>query len=112
MLVRIVGDPLHDAVSSTPSGYAFCPKCGERIADYWRQKLSPDPMSPNGCWLLRELHQMLPTTTNAHAYGGSSGLSPVLYSSVCPACWTHHQTLVVDRMRTLKENIPRMFLLS
>ncbi|KAF7369741.1 hypothetical protein MVEN_00305800 [Mycena venus] len=55
-LVRIVIDPLTEP---NCVNNASCGQCAARRAEYWRTRLAPDPKSPWGTWLVRELEQML-----------------------------------------------------
>ncbi|KZT19566.1 hypothetical protein NEOLEDRAFT_1077529 [Neolentinus lepideus HHB14362 ss-1] len=94
-LVQIVIDPLSRADEQPPS---FCVACVPHLERYWREKLAPDPMSPYGSWLLRDLLAM----------ARESGHTPLL-QTVCADCKILHYSLLYDRMRTLKRSIPRLF---
>lgn len=84
-----------------PQASLICCTCRPRIEHFWRLKLAPNPMSPWGCWLLRELRQMTPEEDSTQR------------SAVwCADCTFQHHCLVWDRMRSLKKAIPTFFLLG
>ncbi|KIM89819.1 hypothetical protein PILCRDRAFT_197052 [Piloderma croceum F 1598] len=91
ILVRCIINPLGDAL--------VCSTCRPLIERFWRTKLAPDPMSPWGCWLLRELQQMTPGDAQ-------------YYANWCANCAFQHHCAVWDQLRRLKETIPRLFLLT
>lgn len=92
-LIRCTIDPLGDAL--------VCSTCRPIIERFWRTKLSPNPSLPWGCWLLRDLRQMTP-----------EGDVSQYYSSWCADCAFQHHCVVWDRLRCLKDAIPRLFLLG
>ncbi|EPQ55617.1 hypothetical protein GLOTRDRAFT_40766 [Gloeophyllum trabeum ATCC 11539] len=94
-LVQIVIDPLGRSDEPPPP---FCAGCVPPLERYWREKLAPDPTSPYGSWLLRDLLAM----------AKEDGPIPML-QTVCANCSFLHYSLLYDRMRTLKQSIPRLF---
>jgi hypothetical protein len=101
ILIQIVADPLH----YNPSGESrvVCDTCRPLIERYWRTKLAPNAASPLGCWLLRELHQMM-SSVNVMVSNSCA--------SWCADCTLQHETLVWYRWRNLTNDIPRLFLLE
>ncbi|KAJ7868540.1 hypothetical protein B0H14DRAFT_2346541 [Mycena olivaceomarginata] len=93
-LVRVVIDPLTE-----PGCYnnASCGTCAPRRVEYWRTRLAPDPKSPWGTWLVRELEQML----RDDAFVGT----------LCSDCVHGHLSTIRWRHGRLRGAIPGFFLL-
>lgn len=96
VLLKIVISPLCLAEGV---GYEPCVDCATRLERYWRARLSPSYSSPWGCWLVKELNQM------------ANGVDIILNQVVCVPCMSHHMTLAWERLKSLKMEIPRMFML-
>ncbi|KAJ7258069.1 hypothetical protein B0H12DRAFT_1049146 [Mycena haematopus] len=94
-LVHIVIDPLTEPGCFNNS--AFCGQCDPRRIEYWRTRLTPNPNSPWGTWLTRELVQMLG--------------DDAFVSTLCPDCVHRHLSTIRWRLGRLQGSIPSFFLL-
>ena len=92
ILIQYISNPLQ----VEQSDFEVCNACRPLIENYWRWKLYPNKSAPYGIWLLKELHEM----------------SRAEYPGWCPDCAFQHHCIAWERMRTLRENIPRIFLLA
>lgn len=88
------------ALEMVPETYShhICHSCLPHIVSFWRSILTPDPASPWGCWLLRDLTQKAPHEHHSHHW--------------CADCTFQHNNLAWHRMNALKKAIPRIFMLD
>ncbi|KIY49675.1 hypothetical protein FISHEDRAFT_40887 [Fistulina hepatica ATCC 64428] len=97
-IAEILVDPLRehqDEDEQNDASDVVCSSCRSQIAQYWRQRLAPDPETPWTFWLSREMKFMT--------------LDLSFCNSLCEPCSMHHEALVFLRIQRLNNSISGFF---